>query len=95
MAFDDLARRMGAPPIDGKDPHALIAEGERAAAQQARTRNLILGVIMLVAAAAFGVFGVLIYSGHALETAELSFGCFGLAISLLFVGMIKVARGVR
>lgn len=96
MAFDDLARRMGAPSADGKDPNAIIAEGEKAAAQQQRSRNVILGTIMLLAGVAFGVLGVLGYTGNVIhDTTELVLGCFGLALSLLYVGTIKLARGLR
>lgn len=77
------------------DPNAIIAEGVEAAARQERTRNLILGALMLAAAVAFAIFGVLIFTGHAFhDTTELALGSVGLALSLLWVGTIKLSRGL-
>lgn len=76
MAFDDLARRMGASPGTGGssgsatvDPDQIIAEAQIAARRAARLRDFVLGPLLLVG----GVIIVLLWINvrvHAATTTD-------------------------
>jgi hypothetical membrane protein len=77
------------------NPDAIIAEGVRAAARQQRTRNLILGTILIIAGLAFGAIGIYAVATPDVHTvAELVFAFFGFSLSCLGTGVIKLWRGL-
>jgi hypothetical protein len=50
---------------------------------------------MLVAGFAFALLGALVLAGAFTDAMELGFGGLGLGASLVFVGAIKLTRGLR
>ena len=78
------------------DPDAVIAEGVRVAARQERTRNLILGTLLLVVGVVFGAIGFYALSAPLFfSMSEAVFGCFLGALFGLLTGGIQLARGLR
>ncbi len=78
------------------DPDAIIAEGVKVAARQERTRNLILGVMLLLVGVVFtgiGIYGMT--TPVFLESSALVFGALGVGLSALLTGGIQLARGLR
>jgi hypothetical protein len=106
MAFDDLARRMGAQPGSASgttDPDQIIAEAQIAARRAARTRDLVLGVLLLVGGAIIVVLWLSVYA-RAITTSGLrskaehdvwgSYYIVAAGAGAIIVGVHKLLRGI-
>jgi hypothetical protein len=109
MAFDDLARHMarrdGKKRVDG-DASQILADAERADRRMTRTRDLILGTVLLVGGALVAAL-ILVYTFDIFDQTPdpqrppetgrvmLPYGLFAAAVGAVFVGLWRVFRGLR
>lgn len=106
MAFDDLAKRMGARPGVGSasgitDPDQIVAEAQSAARRAARTQDLVLGPILLIGGFVVLVFWYLLVvakTGRPLRVSwtELKGMSYVAAagVGALIFGIYKILRGI-
>lgn len=91
MAFDDLAKRMGASAGEGSqvDPDQIMAEAQAAARRSQRLSDLVLGPLLLLGGAGIAVLCYLVATQGALM-----YGMGMFAIGAIIVGSQKLLRGV-
>ena len=109
MGFDDLARHMAGRDKQklstAKSADELVAEAAQADRRMTRTRDLILGPVLIVCGFALGALLYFLYTGevHDLQhprtadenTFDYSIGGMVLAAGMLLGGVRQTVRGVR
>ena len=108
MGFDDLARHMAGRDkhklSTGKSADELVAEAAQADRRLTRSRDLILGPVLLIGGLALCVLFVLLYisemkaiaAPHSSETTfYYSIGGAALAVGMVIQGTRQTIRGLR
>ena len=98
MGFDDLARHMAARDgrkkarVESSDPDQIVAEAMKSDRRMSRTRDLVLGPLLLVGGLGIGVLAYGIAASGVVDRTVLA--CGMLALGAITAGLMKTISGI-